>query len=287
MRKLLIVLFLWNIFFTPLLASAEARRIVSLYPGHTDNIVALGAGDRIVGVSRSDDPELLPTVPRLPPKVGAEEILALKPDVVFSRSLIERLNPHLSSVLERAGISVYVIDPPSWEGFEGYLLQLAEILGTDPEAARLKLIVSRETIARNAALAGTKPPKVFLEATSKELHTCAPDSWAAHLIQLAGGVNAAENAAPLREASPLASWGIERVLHVGGQGLDVYLVQQGAMNAVTLDEVRGRSWFRAFKNVRLEAIPESCLSRPSLPGLEKGGKILLYIFYGEAREAPR
>lgn len=287
MKKLLIVLFLWNIFFAPRLASAEARRIVSLYPGHTDNIVALGAGDRIVGVSRSDDPELLPTVPRLPPKVGAEEILALKPDAVFSRSLIERMNPHLSSVLERAGISVYVIDPPSWEGFEGYLLRLAEILGTDPEAARLKLTVSRETIARNAALAGAKSPKVFLEATSKELHTCAPDSWAAHLIQLAGGVNAAKNAAPLREGSPLASWGIERVLYVGGQGLDVYLVQQGAMNAVTLDEVRGRSWFHALKNARLEAIPESCLSRPSLPGLEKGGKILLDIFYGEAYEGSR
>ena len=64
-------------------------------------------------------------------------------------------------------------------------------------------------------------------------------------------------------------------------GLDVYIVQKGAMNAATLDGVRSRQWAGALKGVTLAEIPESDLSRPSLLGLERGGNALLAIFYGE------
>ena len=269
------------LFILPGSASAEPSRIVSLYPGHTDNIVALGAGNRLVGVSRSDDAEFLKELkdlPRLPPKVGAEALLALAPDVVFLRSLNVQMNPNLIDVLERAGIEVQVIDPPSWEGFEEYLAQLSEILGVDSNSARRRLKDIRDSIAQRAVERSGVTPRVFLEATSRELHTCAPGSWAARLIELAGGENAASNAVPLRKGSPLAAWGIERTLEMAQQGLDVYLVQQGAMNVATLDDVRSRAWFTALKDVHVEAIPERCLSRPSLLGLEEGGKRLLAIF---------
>ena len=157
-------------------------------------------------------------------------------------------------------------------------------MGTSPEAARKKLAALRESIAAaaKASARGKRAPRVFLEATSKELHTCAPDSWAARLIQLAGGVNAASRAVPLRKGSSLAPWGVERVLETANSGLDVYLVQQGAMNAASLEEVRERPWFTALEASaapRLAAVPESCLSRPSLLGLEKGGRLLVEIFY--------
>jgi hypothetical protein len=72
---------------------------------------------------------------------------------------------------------------------------------------------------------------------------------------------------------------VERVLEAANSGgLDVYLVQQGPMNAATLDEVRSRPWFAAI-GARLAAVPESCLSRPSLLGLEKGGEMLIEIFF--------
>jgi iron complex transport system substrate-binding protein len=260
-------------------------RIVSLYPGHTDNIVALGAGDRLVAASRDDDPEFLtvsPDLPRLPSKVDPEALLTLRPDAVFLRSLTERMNPHLKEVLERVGVAVYVIDPPSWDGFEDYLMRLAEILGTDPAEARRRLAAARRTIADAAAAErGVGAPRVFLEATSKELHTCAPDSWAARLIRLTGGVNVAGGATPLREGSALASWGVERIL-AAAKDLDVYLVQQGPMNTALPEEIRSRPWGAALKNVRLVAVPERLISRPSLLGLEKGGALLTEIFGGSA-----
>ncbi|MDR3265439.1 MAG: hypothetical protein LBT15_05445 [Synergistaceae bacterium] len=98
-------------------------------------------------------------------------------------------------------------------------------------------------------------------------------------MELAGGVNAAEDATPLREGSSLAPWGVERVLATASR-LDVYLVQQGAMSAATPEEVRSRAWGSALKDVRVVAVPESLLSRPSLLGLEKGGTLLVEIFAG-------
>ena len=140
-RPYKIILALLLICVQALPAPAASQRIVSLYPGHTDNIVALGAGDRLVAVSRNDDVDLFaaPDLPRLPPKAGPEAVLALRPDAVFTRSMIDRMNPRLREVLERSGVSVYVIDPPSWDGFEDYLVRLAGILGTDPDEARLRL----------------------------------------------------------------------------------------------------------------------------------------------------
>ncbi|MFC2508785.1 MAG: hypothetical protein ACFNYD_08400, partial [Bacteroides sp.] len=74
---------------------------------------------------------------------------------------------------------------------------------------------------------------------------------------------------------------LERVLGAADGGLDVYLVQHGAMNASTAEDVRRRPWAGALSHVRVAEVPESWLSRPSLLGLERGGRALIRIFYGE------
>jgi iron complex transport system substrate-binding protein len=279
-----VLMFSMIVCLSALIASpAEAVRIVSLYPGHTDNIVALGLGDSIVAVSQNDDWDSTSgasSTSKLPARATPEAILALKPDIVFTRSLNERAEPNRQSILERAGIAVYAIEPPSWNGFEDYLAQLSDILGIDPEETRRKF---REIIANvrdRAARHEGNPPRVFLEATSKELRTCAPDSWAASLIELAGGANAASDAKPLREGSPLASWGVERTVALAKSGLDIYLVQQGAMNTATMEEIMRRPWSDALGSVRIEFIPERYLSRPSLLGIEKGSAMLIEMFRG-------
>jgi iron complex transport system substrate-binding protein len=260
---------------------AEAtKRIVSLYSGHTDNIVALGCKDALIAVSTNDDAKQFKGIDRLPIKVGAERILALRPDLVLIRSLVEKQNPSLRNVLEKAGVKVRSIDPPVWENFGSYLKELAEICGADPSTAELKLKkavadISAESEKRGK---GKKKPVVFIEATARELHTCAPDSWAAHLIALAGGINAARSAKPLRKGSALAPWGLERVLENASAGLDVYIVQSGAMNGTTLDDLKRRNWFKALGGVKAAVVPEAFLSRPSLLGIEQGGRMLLEIF---------
>lgn len=264
-------------------AADSAERIVSLYPGHSDNIVALGAANKLVAISRNDDKDLLPDLPRFTAKSGAEEILALKPDLVLTRGLAERQNPQLRDVLERAGVKVVSLEPPQWNDFAAYLKELASLIGSNPAEAEKKLETIRSTIAAEVKERSQgKSPSVFVEATAKELHTCSPDSWAANLVMLAGGKNAAADAIPARKGSAVAPYGLERILKAAADGkIDIYIIQQGAMNASDLDVLKSRTWYPAIKNIKCAAMPERELSRPSLLGLESGGHRLIKIFYGE------
>lgn len=263
-------------------ASAAYMRIISLYPGHTDNIVALGASDRLVGISKNDEPDLLPELPRFSPSSGAEALLALQPDLVLTRTLADRQNPELKKILERAGVKVALIDPPSWDGFSAYIGTLAGFIGSDRASAEGKLESIKEEIRAAAKrVSKGRRPRVFVEATAKELHTCSPDSWAANLVELAGGINAAGGAKPVRKGGAIAPWGLERILQTVSGGLDVYLVQQGTMNGTDIEDLRSRAWYPALERVKTAVIPERYLSRPSLTGLERGGLMLVNIFYGE------
>lgn len=284
-KKILLTLAFISVFAAPAASFSRAEgyeRIISLYPGHTDNIAALGAGGKLVGLSANDREDLLPELPRFSMKTGPEALLALRPDLVLTRSLADRQNPEVRKVLERAGVRVEVIDPPEWKGFEDYLRKIAELAGTSPDGAVALLRKTRDGIREAAAkTGGGRAPRVFVEATARELHTCSPDSWAARLVELAGGVNAAADAKPARAGSAIAPWGLERVLETINSGLDVYLVQRGPMNAADEASVASRPWSGALAKVKTAVIPEHCLSRPSLIGLKEGGEMLIKIFYGE------
>ncbi|MBQ3625221.1 MAG: hypothetical protein II948_00540, partial [Synergistaceae bacterium] len=125
-RVILVLIFLFAN-----LNQAEALKIISLYPGHTDNIIALGCENYLIGVSENDNLNL----PKFSPRDGAEKFLALKPDIVITRRLAERLNPTLSDVLRQGGVKVFSLDTPGWNNFEDYLINLAKILEIEPEKA--------------------------------------------------------------------------------------------------------------------------------------------------------
>lgn len=87
-----------------------------------------------------------------------------------------------------------------------------------------------------------------MEATAKELHTCSPDSWAAKLLELAGGRNAAPDARAIRKGSAIAPYGLERILKAAAAGnIDIYMIQQGTMNASNMKTLVSRPWYPAIK----------------------------------------
>ena len=269
------------LFFALLLPSAASAslRVISLYPAHTENITALDGTSSLIALSESDSTELLPDLPRLSPRAGAEAFLALSPDIVITRTLARSLNPSTYDTLERAGVRVLTLDPPEWADFPAYLTSLAQAIGLNPEGALQKFTDITQSI-KDRVPAGRPRPRVFLEATSRELRTCAPDSWAANLIALAGGENIARNARPLRPGSALASWGTERVLQAA-DSIDVYIIQTGIMNNASLKDFHARAMSRALHNAKVCEVPEKFISRPSLLGLEAGANMLMKIFWGD------
>lgn len=253
-----------------------AGRIVSFYAGHSENILALGGGDKLVAIAEGDDEALFPGVPRLPMRADAERILALSPDLVLVRPLAESVNEGVSSTLERSGVPVVSFSPPIPETMEAYLERLSALLGIEDGARAW-----RESLALLRAKVPSPEsdrPRVFLETSGKGGRTCAPDSWAALLISLAGGVNAAASAVPLRPASPLANWGEERLLALAAEGLDVYIVQTGAMNPVTGEDVLSRPWIAGLHGAEIVLLPEEDVSRPSLLRLKTSVEMLRAIF---------
>lgn len=262
-------------------AESEMLRVISLYPGHSDNIFAMGGN--LVALSENDDDDLLPELPRVSLRSGAERILALRPDVVITRPFAERINPNMYDVLRRSGVKVISIDPPKWDDFPEYLTTLAESLSLNPINGISRLNSAIDGLGSPSAKS-PKKPRVFLEATSRELHTCAPDSWPARLIALTGGVNVADDAKPLREGSTIAPYGVERLLKCA-ESIDVYIIQTGAMNPATLKDFWAREWSSALKNAKVYEIPEKYISRPSLLGLEKGIKILHKILTEDSKNA--
>lgn len=258
--------------------NAETLRVISLYPGHSDNISAMGGN--LVALSENDDDDLLPELPRISLRSGAEKILSLKPDVIITRPFAERINPNMYDVLRRSGVKVISIDPPKWDDFPAYLVTLAESLNLNPINGISRLNSALEGLESPSA----KSPRVFLEATSREIHTCAPDSWPARLIALAGGVNVADDAKPLRPGSTIAPYGVERLLKYA-DSIDVYIIQTGAMNPATVKDFYAREWSSALSHARVCEIPEKYISRPSLLGLEKGIKILRQIFTEDSENA--
>ena len=278
-------------------AESEMLRVISLYPGHSDNISAMG-GNLVALSENDDDDDLLPELPRVSLRSGAERMLALRPDVVITRPFAECINPNMYDVLKRSGVKVISIDPPKWDDFPEYLLTLADSLNLNPANGISRLNSALEGIesptqfspfknesrTSDSESSKTNRPRVFLEATSRELHTCAPDSWPARLIALTGGVNIADDAKPLREGSTVAPYGVERVLR-NAESIDVYIIQTGAMNPATLKDFYAREWAGALHHARVYEIPERYISRPSLLGLEKGIKILRQIFTEDSKNA--
>ena len=253
-----------------------ASRIVSLYAGHTENLVAVGAQKNLVAVSITDDRKIVGDLPRLPLKPGVEQIVALRPDLVLVRSRQANAQMPLFEKLESLGVPVLVLDPPSWGEFVPYLELLGRLAGHESEA---KTAAARAKKLMSAAVKST-PVGVFLVVQGRTMSTCDSDSWAAHVVALAGGRNVAAGAKPMSSGSTIAPFGVERLLAADGE-IETILLQQGAMNGTTAHEFAADPRFAkmgAVRAGRLYDVSEADISRPSLLRLEAGVNSLRKIF---------
>jgi iron complex transport system substrate-binding protein len=166
---------------------ANAQRIVSLAPSLSELVLALGAGERLVGVTRFDDD---PRTAKLP-RVGGyndpepETVLQLKPDLVLAQPAPSNRGP--VEALARLGVPIDVLPLSTVADVEAALEQVAARLG---QAERGRALVSELEARRKevrARTAGLPKVRALLVFGLEPLVVAGPASFAGELLADAGG----------------------------------------------------------------------------------------------------
>jgi iron complex transport system substrate-binding protein len=176
-----------------LLIGTSPARLVSMAPGLTDLVVALGERQRLVGVSRFDDDPALAALPRvgglLDPSV--EAVVRLHPDLVLALSGAS-FEPTLRA-LRAAGLHVLPLRSDSLEDLRDGIKELANALET-PEAGKALWSRLQGQIDRaRAESAGRPKVAVAIAVGYRPLMLAGRGSYLEPLIEVVGGVNVARS----------------------------------------------------------------------------------------------
>lgn len=170
---------------------SRPRRIVGMAPNIVETIFALGAGDRVVGVSEYT---VYPPEARAKPCVGAlfnpdlERITALKPDLV----VIQDRHAKVEELCRTRGIDLMPVNmarvPSIIEGIDA----LGRRLGCEARARELVAGIRRDLDAVEKRVAGKPRVKVLIcvdrtPGTLKNLFTVGRDSFLSEMVSIAGG----------------------------------------------------------------------------------------------------
>lgn len=261
-----------------------AKRIISLYSAHTENLLALGLEAEIIGVSPAESDPVAKTKPVFDYRADPEKVLAAQPDLVIIRPFIKQSHPDFVKTLEQANIKVVCLYPEKFEEFDSYIKKLAILTGKEQQADE-KLAafhVKLNQVAEHTAQAQNKK-QVYFEATTTEYRTITPDSMPGTVLKLAGGLNVAADAKPLKTASSIAAYGSERLL-MKAEEIDIFLSQRGPMNpGITPDSIKQRPGFDKIKAVRegkVYIVDEGYVSSPTFR-LAEGVEQLAKLIYPE------
>lgn len=230
----------------------KITRAVSLAPDLTESIFAVGAGDRLVGVTTFCN---YPAEAKTIAKVGdtmnpnMESIIALKPDAVFvsTASQIEAF----TITLEANGIAVYVTDPANIDDVFHNLERLADFFGTNDKLSSVLPDLKRRIGAVWEKVRDESKTRVFVQFSQEPLFTIGKGSFLNNVIIKAGGESVTAN---VETAFPKLSKETALVLRP-----DVILLSDSEDNPSANDAFRNSP---AVKKGRVYRINADILSRP-------------------------
>lgn len=184
-------------------AQAAEERIVSLGGSVTEIVYALGAEGQLVGTDQSSTyPASVLNLPRLNyhRNVSSEGVLSLDPTLVLITP--QASPPTAIAQIRDAGKRVVVIEgDDTTTGTKQRIRETAEALGTPEKATALIETLDQDLADLQEALAGvtSKPRVLFIYARGAgTLMVGGKGTSAEKMIELAGGVNAAEGITDFR-----------------------------------------------------------------------------------------
>lgn len=231
-----------------------ARRVVSLAPHITEQLFAIGAGERIVATTDFADypPEAkkLPRVARAH-SVDLERVAAAQPDLIVVWG--SGFPPSIVESLKRLGVPVYINEPGSLESIATSLERLGSLTAS-ATAPRVAADLRARVAALRARYADRAPVRVFYQIWAQPLMTLAGTHVINEAIRLCGGRNVFGDLAPI---APQVA--VEAVVAADPQL--IVTAESGAKPGGALDPWRRYATIAAVKNNRLVTLDADKINR--------------------------
>jgi iron complex transport system substrate-binding protein len=168
------------------------RRILSLNPGLTETVFALGAADRLVGVDSFSDypPEAQQIQPRLEtfPSLSIETVVNLNPDLVLTLTS----GPEELDQLRGRGLQVLKLLPRDYETTATEIAMLGNVLGVPDRGQSLAQTMRERRDATLQAIGDAPRPRLFMELDASDPSrpfAAGPNGFYGQLVDLAGATN--------------------------------------------------------------------------------------------------
>ncbi|HVC33519.1 MAG TPA: ABC transporter substrate-binding protein [Chloroflexota bacterium] len=252
------------------------QRIVSLSPGHTETLYALGLGDRVIVTDTYSDypPENKPRAKlHTYPKPNAEVLVSLRPDLIVD--LVE--GHDFTQQMNARGIKVLKLFPKTFDGTLKDIELLGRVTGTEARAQRITADMRERAAVVVAKTKDAPTPRVLYELDASDPtrpFVAGPGGFFGDLVPMAGGANVF---ADLR--TPSAQVSAEQIIARDPQ-IIILGDANAPYNAQTPAMVKARTGWSQISAVRENTIYEindAYLSRPGprlIDGLEQMAKII-------------
>lgn len=170
----------------------EPQRIVSLSPATTEILFALGAREKIVGITAYDDypPDQIKELPQVGDFQGPniEAIAAQKPDIIFASRLSGK---EQMDALQKSGFTVVVLEATSFKQVLDSLRITAQITNTQEKGNQMIAELNTKFTEIHEKVKDLPKVKTFYLVDSAGNWTTGRDTFIDELITLGGGENIA------------------------------------------------------------------------------------------------
>ncbi len=255
---------------------AEPKRIVSVVPGNTELLFALGKGSSIIAHSEWDDyPAQAKEIKEIVDyfKLDYEKLVAMKPDLILVTNGTLDVRKKLTDEYK---MNVFVVAPGTMDDLYTVLKTLGVALDAQEQAEKVVADMKKTVDEVTAKVAkATSKPKVYLEASYDKdkgsIYTTGSGTFQDTLITLAGGINAA--------AEVKGSWVEYSMEKLAAANPDFIITGKGA--AATVKERNGWGGLKAVKESKVFAIDDgNLIARPG-PRLVLGLKWMAETIHPE------
>jgi iron complex transport system substrate-binding protein len=242
-------------------------RVISLAPSITEMLFSLGLDEQIVGVTDFCD---YPPAAKAKMKVGysnpnVETIVSLRPDLVLAPR--EFFRTDLQAKLEQLKIPVFVLEAKTLDDVSLHVQTLGRIVDRSTEANAVADAIRKRMAEIQRKTEAASPKRVLYVLNSQPLITVGPGSFIHQMIEIAGGINVATQA-----AVPYPRLSMETVLK---EDPEVLVFPVGDVESVPRSEQQ--QWQRwtslsAVKHHRFHEVSSNLLNRPGpriVEGLEQ------------------